>query len=155
MLQPKLNVYLRQFRLNAYLFPRHHLFRLRLYTLIVSHSIATWNSYYVILADSDSGNYTITHPIYAPRENDASSEGLSFESLARRLDISAPRLGRHFHLHLIPSPRLLADDFRYFETFSNGSLPIRHEEEDTTCYFRAENAALDLCGGVVSTKLVI
>ncbi|CAH0552165.1 unnamed protein product [Brassicogethes aeneus] len=91
-------------------------------------------------------SYIITFPEHRPGEEIFSQEDEG-ENLVHRLHINASNFGRNFELELVPSPRLLADNFVYLETFANGSYPL-FLENDEDCYFRGEHSALSLCDGI-------
>lgn len=74
-------------------------------------------------------------------------------TLEPHLKIYAPSFSRHFDLHLVASPDLLAKDFQYLESFDNGTYTLPVDTELSKCYFRSEKAALELCNGVVCITL--
>lgn len=93
-----------------------------------------------------SDHYSVMYPVYTTNEERKNNETTFF----KQLNLEAPVLNLNFSIDLSPSQNLLASNFTFLETYSNGSYVIPHEVNDTTCYYRSLEVALSLCNGIVS-----
>ncbi|CAH1169956.1 unnamed protein product, partial [Phaedon cochleariae] len=90
-----------------------------------------------ILGNSESDNRIIVYPNL-----------LELAGNERKIDIDVPEFGLNFSLQVKPNDEIVSRDFIVLETFANGSHPVILQEEDRSCYFKNELAALSLCDGV-------
>lgn len=86
------------------------------------------------------------YPIYTIQEERKDNQTTFF----KQLNLEAPILNLNFNIDLLPTPNLLASNFTFLETYSNGSYVIPHEVKDTTCYYRSSVVAISICDGIVS-----
>ncbi|XP_044745318.1 uncharacterized protein LOC123307167 [Coccinella septempunctata] len=101
--------------------------------------VLTDNEWKYLLGNQES-QYAITYPTF---------ESLNSSSLYR-LNLHVPATEQNITVDLLQNDRVLANDFIVLETFTNRSNVLYHNENDTNCHFKGENAAVSICEGIVS-----
>ncbi|XP_045481420.1 A disintegrin and metalloproteinase with thrombospondin motifs adt-1-like isoform X2 [Harmonia axyridis] len=99
--------------------------------------ILTDNEWKSLLGNQDS-QYFITNPSFEKLNN----------SSLYRLILPVPSTGQNITVYLLQNDKVLANNFVVLETYTNRSNVLNHNENDTNCHYKGENAAVSTCEGI-------